>query len=235
MKKIIFLFFFSVFFIGVYAQIVRPTNWELTRNPGTTNLHFLGTTDCKPIIFKTRNMERMRLSQNHSFLGIGLTDPQAPLHVHHQLDEMPCGEIIIVDGDGDSTSVRSTSMLGRKLLQLTTPETGFANHNGFNIFSNAAKDVILRQQEQGKFFIEGPGGGLTIAPNGNIGIGIGNPETKLHINHTATFDYSFAALININRDLTKALAVRNTATNEEVFVLYGNGVLSTKKNIYRKN
>ncbi|MCL2290276.1 MAG: hypothetical protein FWC34_06155 [Bacteroidetes bacterium] len=184
MKKIIFLLFFGAFFIGGYAQFdFQPVAvpWNTVGNTGTTNLNFLGTTDCKPLIFKTRNTERMRLSQNHSFLGIGLTDPQAPLHVHHQLDEMPCGEIIIVDGNGDSTSVRSTSMLGRKVLQLTTPETGFANHNGFSIFSSFTKDVTLRQQEQGKFFIEGPGGGFMISPEGYIGMGTALPKQKLHI------------------------------------------------------
>jgi len=86
---------------------------------------------------------------------------------------------------------------------------------------------------------------------GNVGIGITTPQAKLDVNgsfkatganitgtisaknlnieHTATGDWSYASHIKVNRDLTKALAVRNTATNSDVFVVYGNGVLSTKK------
>jgi hypothetical protein len=178
-------------------------------------------------------------------------------------------------------------------------------NKGFTI-SYQNTNVICKQQEQGKFILEGPGGGLTIAANGNIGIGkdpqekldvngaikansanitgaltansaiisgnvgigLTNPSVKLdvngalkatnvnlsgtisaqdatisnnaiisntltskelRINHIADGNWSYAANINVNKDLTKALAVTNTATNSEMFVLYGNGVLSTKK------
>jgi len=72
--------------------------------------------------------------------------------------------------------------LGSKLLQITTPATGSLNHNGFGIFSNATKEVTFLQQEQANFSIEGPGGGLTILPNGDIGIGKDNPQAKLDVN-----------------------------------------------------
>jgi len=52
--------------------------------------------------------------------------------------------------------------------------------NGFSMSYNNT-NLLLRQQEQGKFSIEGPEGGLMIAPNGNIGMGTDIPKQKLHI------------------------------------------------------
>ena len=53
--------------------------------------------------------------------------------------------------------------------------------------------------------------------------------TKMEVNHTANGDWGYASHIKVNRDLTKALAITNTTTNKDVFVLYGSGVLCTKK------
>ena len=41
---------------------------------------FLGTTDNRPLVFKTNNVERFRLLSNGN-TGIGTTNPQSPLHV----------------------------------------------------------------------------------------------------------------------------------------------------------
>jgi hypothetical protein len=66
-------------------------------------------------------------------------------------------------------------------LQLTTQETGSLIGNGFSISYSTQKELLFKQQENAKFFIEGAGGGLTIAPNGNIGVGIANPTVALDV------------------------------------------------------
>jgi hypothetical protein len=160
MKKLLLLFTLLAFtFSGVNAQ---SDYWNLDGNSGTTSSHFIGTTDNQPLIFKTNGTERMRLLPNKSFLGIGIPIPQATLHLHYQYDM------------GDPS---------QKLLQLTTDGTGSLNGNGFSIFSNyLTKDILFKQQEQqAKFFLEGPGGGLVIAPDGNVGLGTDEPTEKLHI------------------------------------------------------
>lgn len=45
-----------------------------------STIHFLGTTDQAPLIFKTNNTERMRISSN-GYIGIGIPTPMYPLHV----------------------------------------------------------------------------------------------------------------------------------------------------------
>jgi len=68
MKKLIFIFTFCTFILGINAQ----TYWGLSGNAGTTTSNFIGTTDSESLIFKTNNCERMRLSYKNYFLGIGV-------------------------------------------------------------------------------------------------------------------------------------------------------------------
>jgi hypothetical protein len=165
MKKIYLLFFLSAFSFGVFAQ---SSYWETSGNSATTFRHFLGTTDNNPLVFRTRNVERMHLLSGKSFLGIGTSDPHATLHLHFQLD-IP------------------NALTPSRVLQLTTPATGNTPHNGFSAFFNNTKDLFFKQQEQAKFFIEGPAGGLMIAPDGSIGIGTELPIRKLHIEEGSLF------------------------------------------------
>ena len=76
--------------------------------------------------------------------------------------------------------------------------------------------------------------------NGYVGIGTDNPQRKLDVNgdietkglfvsHTATVDWSFASLIKVNRDLTKAFVIENTATGKTIFNIWGNGIVNAKK------
>jgi ABC-type Fe3+-hydroxamate transport system substrate-binding protein len=48
-------------------------------------------------------------------------------------------------------------------------------------------------------------------------------------NHTTDGSWGYANVLKVNQDFTKALVVNNTATNADVFIVYGNGVLCTKK------
>lgn len=63
------------------------TAWNLTGNVGTTTSHFLGTTDAQPLVFRTNNLERMRITtkgqwqpgntQNSIYIGEGAGESDA--------------------------------------------------------------------------------------------------------------------------------------------------------------
>ena len=70
-------------------------NWSLDGNNGTTpSKNFLGTTDNAPVVMKTNNEERLRVSENGR-VGIGTSNPQAALHINGQLiiDSMQAGDL----------------------------------------------------------------------------------------------------------------------------------------------
>jgi len=177
MKKLILLSFFCTLFLGVSAQ---STTWNTTGNSDLTESNFLGDKKCAPLIFKTKDMERMRLTKNHTRLGIGFSNPLSTLHLHHQNDADLCayygGNNDHINGDEDNTDGPTI----RSLLRMTTPETGTASGRGFSAFYTDA-NLSFSQFEEGIFSINGPKGGLTIAPDGNIGMGTDIPRQKLHI------------------------------------------------------
>jgi len=161
MKKIILLSFLGALLLGVYGQ---SNPWNITGNNNTTTAHFLGTTGNTPLIFRTNNVERMRLLGDNPYLGIGLTDPKALLHLHAYISGIPAG------------------MPPKKLLQLTTSISGSGANDGLIMSYDAALGFIFKLNDySSNFSIEGFGGGLSIAPDGNIGIGTVSPRQKLHI------------------------------------------------------
>ncbi|MBS1564935.1 MAG: hypothetical protein JST39_11135 [Bacteroidetes bacterium] len=57
-------------------------NWSLNGNTGTdSTLNFIGTVDGKPLVMKTNNAERLRISSNGN-IGIGTNAPTAALDVN---------------------------------------------------------------------------------------------------------------------------------------------------------
>jgi hypothetical protein len=65
MKKNLFtLLVFCIAVVSVHAQ-----SWLLGGNTGNPNKSFLGTKDLKPVVFRTNNMERMRITKD-GYIGI---------------------------------------------------------------------------------------------------------------------------------------------------------------------
>ena len=196
MKKLLFILFFGAIFFGAYAQY-----WNTTGNANTNPpTNYIGTTDCQPLVFKTGGHERMRLNKNGFGLGIGTPDPQSIVHIHNPGRVIECG-------------VNSLGILAGfdKFLQLT----GFySGNNGFIASFDYSNDFYLTQTENANFTIEGPGGGLTIAPDGNVGVGTDAPQAKLDVNGSFS-----AQSANITGTLTanilnvQTLSFNNITTN----------------------
>ncbi|MEO8117425.1 MAG: tail fiber domain-containing protein [Bacteroidota bacterium] len=71
----------TAFSVKTIAQQPASPSWKLTGNSGTdTALNFLGTKDANDLIFKTKNLERMRIAKLGK-IGMGTTKPAAQLNV----------------------------------------------------------------------------------------------------------------------------------------------------------
>ena len=102
-------------------------------------------------------------------------------------------------------------------------------------------DIIFKVEEDPKLIVKGS--------NGNVGVNTTDPQKTFHVNgtslityaatqwndaafvidHTATTDWSSAALINVNKDYSRAISIVNKASQNEVFTIWGNGVVNAKK------
>jgi hypothetical protein len=71
------LFFCLAFFCLLKTN---AQNWLLAGNNGTTSTNFVGTKDNQPLMFRTNNVERLRLGTN-GYTGFNTTTPQARVHI----------------------------------------------------------------------------------------------------------------------------------------------------------
>jgi len=129
MKKFLFFLFFGAFSFGINAQN-QSTSWLLKGNSRISTSDFLGTTDCKPIVFKTKGVERMRLSVDQALLGIGITTPQAALHLHYQvMDDFSLAYTLENNSFVQIELHNTTGVHIRNFLQVAQQEAGVYYHN----------------------------------------------------------------------------------------------------------
>src|SRR5689334_5725424 len=63
------------------ATSLQAQDWHLVGNAGTSpSTNFVGTTDSKPLVFRTNNVEKMRILPSGR-VGIGTKTPEALLNV----------------------------------------------------------------------------------------------------------------------------------------------------------
>lgn len=158
-----------------------------------------------------------------------------------QIVEYDCDPVIITtnkDGYTFDKPIFSPKIVGSALhLNLTSPTycTPKSIHN-----------IELQVNDVPKLLIRGS--------DGRVGINTTDPHGQLDVNgefivnfnatewwhaastieHNASVDWSSASLIKVNRDLSRAISVVNTdGTEEEVFTIWGNGIVNAQK-IYAK-
>lgn len=155
-KKLSTLVFFSIFMSMVNAQ-----SWKLVGNAGTNqSSNFLGTTDFKPIIFRTNNAERMKIGAGGN-IGIGTSNPSARFNV--------------IVGSGVSLTTTDSFLLG--------PVSGFNlafDNNEIQARNNGSSNTLYLNYWGGAVRI----GNRSGAPNPAVyasstgQVGIGNTTTQ---------------------------------------------------------
>ena len=140
---------------GIQGTPGSQDAWGLNGNAGTNaSANFIGTTGAQDVVFRTNNIERMRLSSNGN-LGIGTNSTPVPLTFN--------------GGAGDRISffyTSPTSLYGlgiqNQLLQMYT--------NG------SSSDIAFGYGSSGSF-----NENFRIKGNGNVGVGTNNPSFKFQI------------------------------------------------------
>ena len=114
--------------------------WSLKGNSGVTSNNFLGPTNDAPLIIKTNNLERLRITEK-GWVGIGTSTPKAALEIKGQLviDSLTSGNIetdkILVANPSDG---RVKSISASALTNGVQNYTEMVAYNGKNIFQTPA-------------------------------------------------------------------------------------------------
>ena len=111
--------------------------WNLKGNKGITTTNFLGSTNNAPLIIKTNNLERLRVTEK-GWVGIGTSTPKSALQIKGQLiiDTLSTGnpqtdKILVANPiDGRVKSI-SASVLTNGVQNYTE----MVSNNGQNIFT----------------------------------------------------------------------------------------------------
>lgn len=115
-------------------------SWNVTGNSNTTASNFLGTTDNAPLVIKTNNTERMRITAD-GWIGIGTITPTAALQVKGQLviDSITAGNtftdsfLVANPADGRVKMVSAASF-----VSVQKKNTTLVASNGQTIFNTPA-------------------------------------------------------------------------------------------------
>ena len=148
-----------------------PTNgtfWNLLGNAGTTAAtNFIGTTDNVDLVFRTNNIERMRLLNGGIFTNTGLN-------------------IIGSDGNGWNTSATASSiawtLINPGYAGLFYNGSAVANANGLmvKIAATASTNIVFDVSTGAQAVAGTPI--LSVIGNQRVGIRNNTPEQQLHIN-----------------------------------------------------
>ncbi len=110
--------------------------WKLTGNSGTSaGTNFIGTTDGQDLVFKTNNVERIRILSGGN-VGVGTTTPTATLHVNGtiRIDGDFYNQQVSYDTDFSSTWTSSSNGTWEDTDLSITITTHGSGTNGSDIY-----------------------------------------------------------------------------------------------------
>ncbi|MCW5899898.1 MAG: hypothetical protein KIT10_11580 [Flavobacteriales bacterium] len=182
--------------------------WELDGNAGTDPVNdFIGTTDSRPLIFRTNNVERLRIGAAGN-LGIGMS----PIY---NLDMLQPQSVIrmntTTNNDGSVIELRNTTAGNHMIGQIN-----------FNDAANSYGGALHYHATNGMAFYSGSQNRMRLSTAGNLGLGMApaftidmlQPQSVIRMNTTTNNDGSVIELRNTTAgDHINGMINFNDATN----------------------
>ena len=154
------------------VKTLMAQSWSLTGNSGTVvNTNFVGTKDNKALVFRTNNIEQMRIL-NYGYVGIGTKNPLARLQVENgpfvNLSSPGCFQI----GAANSTNI------GMDYSAIQARYNGAASRLYLNYFGG---DIWIGAHNAN------PSPAIYVATDGRVGVSNSNvtPGYALTVNTTS--------------------------------------------------
>ena len=161
----------------ISTQNVSSSAWSLSGNT-LTGSEFLGSVNLQPVVFKTNNLERMRISTTGN-VGIGINAPTNTLHVKAASNPLRLEGLQPLSNAGTILAVDANGVV------YTTSASAFAAANAWSLTGNAGTDpttnflgttdnqpLVIRTNNTER---------MRILASGLVGIGTNVPTNTLHV------------------------------------------------------
>jgi hypothetical protein len=157
---------------------------------------------------------------NGGDVGIGLTSPSVPLEVNGEIKSSTLGLGIVTDSSSNiKLHTHNSAAFSNVYHQFTTGTTGSAASDGVLMGIVNGYDFWIEQQENRDIAFHTNGSKrLTIYRDGNVGINVSLPQSKLHIGEAATIGTDFTTAVNNSQ-----LFVHNVGANTNSNVIFAGG------------
>ena len=207
------------------SVISTKAQWSLTGNAGiNTATNFLGTTDNKALIFRTNNIERMRIG-GAGKIGIGTTTPGTRFQINVATNQSPFSTFVNGLATLYSDSLGGLSVGGgtvaptNGLYVFGSTGIGTAFPSGKLHVNAGSGQEVFRAQANGstKLLVRADGGVSVGSPsaapanglfvNGSVGIGTTVPATKLHVAGGSDVSLSGGGFITSGSTTTLNIAI----------------------------
>ena len=219
--------------------------WLTLGNTGTNPAtHFIGTTDNTSLVFRTNNIERMRLHSSGQ-LSIGDNTPGGKLDVHQEnnndvarfITYGSTNNIRLRRTQGTKTSPSATSgantILGRIYAEGYNG-SGFTPAAAIEMSTDATGGTSSDMPGRIAFWTTPDGSGtlqerMRITNNGNVGIGTTNPVRMLHIQNTSGVTGAAVSVRTENYwSFIEGYSANNTSNQTNTFIgLRGRNTLNS--------
>ena len=233
----------------------NPDRWNTDGNLGDTT-KFLGTTDSEPVLFRTDNQERMRITANGR-VGINVKKPQARLDVKGNVQfrndlllpglpfALPTDGVLFIDsagqvkkGDGNTLSNLLYGDKGCSAAFVQAPT--WANGPG-KIYVNCPEVNVGINTDQPLYRLDVRGNSYLL---GAMGVGVepsvsdiqlnvktqANRGVGLCIDHDVYDEFSYGYKILVHDETTKGFAIYSNVYGKEVFTVSANGQMIISNN-----
>jgi len=153
-------------------------------------------------------------------VGIGTTSPSVPLEVDGEIKSSTLGLGIVADSSSNiKLHTHNSAALSNVYHQFTTGSTGSTASDGVLMGIVNGYDFWIEQQENRDIAFHTNGSKrLTIYRDGNVGINVSVPQSKLHIGEAATIGTDFTTAVNNSQ-----LFVHNVGANTNSNVIFAGG------------
>ncbi|MBU3678813.1 MAG: hypothetical protein FGM32_04300 [Candidatus Kapabacteria bacterium] len=197
-----------------FSTVVSQGAWTLTGNSGTSGSNFLGTTDAKPLSFRTDNVERVRISSDGNVEATSNLLPTTSNNYQVGFDASRWKDVWI--GSGAATGLHIGSTNGSAELRVAySSGTGTFNVDGTSLLTMGATDGVI---------VTGPlsasGGAVNLNNNSNNVVNIGTGTST----GTVTVGGSAAQTIDIGTGAAaKTVSLGSTNTTSTTTLNSGSG------------